>query len=355
ATATGLTPETAYIFRVRAYNNDGLFSDYTNEVATETTGDPTLPKQSTDPSVANGSKVGIAAGVTLTWENATKNYGGAVTYSVNLGEAADAMVKVAENLTKKEYSPTLEANKTYYWRVDATNDLGTTEGEVWYFSTTEGGVLFYSDFATLPASFAASYGNITANKDIFNSTNQAKDFDGMIIGCGAAKMRVVAMQAANNFDAASEADKGASNRCIQFVTAAEGGYVESPEVTGPATATLFIGNGSGSSSCTVKVHTIVNGEIVATESVQMSGKKMYKLSTSYLSSGPVKFRFDSNGKQQVNVNDFLVERYIFPSGDEPLELTSGNLVNDNMSYADGSLSLAFNQDVVYNGPAVING
>ncbi|MDE6127465.1 MAG: fibronectin type III domain-containing protein, partial [Muribaculaceae bacterium] len=151
ATATGLTPETAYIFRVRAYNNDGLFSDYTNEVATETTGDPTLPKQSTDPSVANGSKVGIAAGVTLTWENATKNYGGAVTYSVNLGEAADAMVKVAENLTKKEYSPTLEANKTYYWRVDATNDLGTTEGEVWYFSTTEGGVLFYSDFATLPA------------------------------------------------------------------------------------------------------------------------------------------------------------------------------------------------------------
>lgn len=356
ATATGLTPETAYTFRVRAFNNDGLFSDYSNEVAKETTGDPSLPKKSTNPSVANGSKVGIASGLTLTWENATKNYGGAVTYSVNLGETAETMAKVAENLTKTEYTPAVEANKTYYWRVDAKNDLGTTEGDVWSFSTTEGGVLFYSDFNTLPASFGAKYANITANTDIFNAkTNQAIDFDGMIIGCGEAKMRVVAMQASNNFEAASEADKGASDRCIQFVTAAEGGYVESPEVTGPATATLFIGNGSKSSSCTVKVHTIVNGEIVNTESVQMSGQKMFKLTTTYLSSGPVKFRFDANGKKQVNVNDFLVERYIFPSGEEPLELTSDNLVNDGMSYADGSLSLSFNQDVVYNGNATIGG
>lgn len=356
ATATGLNPETAYTFRVRAFNNDGLFSDYSNEVAAETAGDPSLPKQSTNPSVPNGSKVGIASGLTLTWENATKNYGGAVTYSVNLGETAETMAKVAENLTKKEFTPTVEANKTYFWRVDAKNDLGTTEGEVWSFSTTEGGVLFYSDFATLPASFGAKYANITANTDIFNGkTNQAFDFDGMIIGCGAAKMRVAVLSASNNLTPASEADKGASDRCIQFVTAAEGGFVESPEVTGPATATLFIGNGSGASSCTVKVHTIVNGEIVATESVQMSGKKMFKLTTSYLSSGPVKFRFDANGKKQVNVNDFLVERYIFPTGEEPLELTSDNLVNDNMSYADGSLSLSFNQDVVYNGTATIAG
>lgn len=355
ATATGLTPETAYTFRVRAFNNDGLFSDYSNEVAKETTGDPSLPKKSTNPSVANGSKVGVASGLTLSWENATKNYGGAVTYSVNLGETAETMAKVAENLTKTEYTPAVEANKTYYWRVDAKNDLGTTEGDVWSFSTTEGGVLFYSDFNTLPASFGAKYANITANTNVFDAANKAENFDGMIIGSGEAKMRVAALAASNNLEAASESDKGASDRCIQFVTAAEGGYVESPEVTGPATATLFIGNGSGASSCTVKVHTIVNGEIVNTESVQMSGKKMFKLTTNYLSSGPVKFRFDSNGKKQVNVNDFLVERYIFPSGEEPLELTSDNLVNDGMSYADGSLSLSFNQDVVYNGNATISG
>ena len=355
ATATGLTPETAYTFRVRAFNNDGLFSDYSNEVAAETAGDPSLPKKSTNPSVANGSKVGIASGLTLTWENATKNYGGAVTFSVNLGETAETMAKVAENLTKTEYTPAVEANKTYYWRVDAKNDLGTTEGDVWSFSTTEGGVLFYSDFNTLPASFGAKFANITANTNVFDAANKAENFDGMIIGSGDAKMRVAALAASNNLEPASESDKGASDRCIQFVTAAEGGYVESPEVTGPATATLFIGNGSGASSCTVKVHTIVNGEIVATESVQMSGKKMFKLTTKYLSSGPVKFRFDNNGKKQVNVNDFLVERYIFPTGEEPLELTSDNLVNDGMSYADGSLSLSFNQDVVYNGNATISG
>lgn len=354
ATATGLTPETNYTFRVFA-SNANLKSDYSNEVKAETTGDPSLPKKSTNPSVADGAKVGVASGLTLTWENATKNYGGAVTYTFNIGEAADAMAKVAEKLTKTEYSPAVEANKTYYWRVDATNDLGTTEGDVWYFSTTEGGVLFYSDFATLPVSFAEKFGNITANTNVINGANKAENFDGMIIGSGAETMRVAALKDANNLEAASESDKGASNRAIQFVTAVEGGYVESPEVTGPATATLFIGNASGSSSCTVKVHTIVNGEIVATESVKMSGKKMFKLTTKYLSSGPVKFRFDSNSKKQVNVNDFLVERYIFPSGEEPLELTSDNLVNDGMSYADGSISLAFNQDVVYNGNATIAG
>ncbi len=356
-TVSGLTPETAYTFRIYATNGSGLKSDYSNEIAAETTGDPSLPKKSTNPSVANGEKVGLASGLTLSWANDSKNYGGTVTYTVNIGETAETMAKVAENLTKKEYETSgLEANKTYYWRVDAKNDLGTTEGDVWYFSTTEGGILFYSDFATLPASFGAKYANITANTDMFNAkTNQAFNFDGMIVGCGAEKMRVCVLSASNNLEAASENDKGASNRCIQFVTAAAGGYVESPEVTGPATATLFIGNGSGSSNCTVKVHTIVNGEIVNTESVQMSGKKMYKLTTTYLSSGPVKFRFDANGKKQVNVNDFIVERYVFPSGQEPLELISDNLVNDGMSYADGSLSLAFNQDIKYNGNATITG
>ena len=353
-TVTGLLPETFYTLRVKA-SGDGLTSDPSNIAQFETAGDPSLPKKSTNPSVADGGKVGVASGLELTWENDTKNYGGAVTYTVNLGEAADAMTAVATGLTEKKCSPAVEANKTYYWRVDAKNDLGTTEGDVWRFSTPEGGILFYSDFNTMPAAFGAKFANITANTNVFDAANKAENFDGMIIGSGDAKMRVAALSASNVLDPASDSDKGASPRCIQFVTAAEGGYVESPEVNGPATATLYVGNGSGSSSCTVKVHTIVNGEIVNTESFKMSGKKMFKMSSTYLSSGPVKFRFDSNGKKQVNVNDFIVERYIFPSGEEPLELTSGNLDNTDMSYADGSLSLAFSQDVVYDGTASIAG
>ena len=47
----------------------------------------------------------------------------------------------------------LAAGKTYYWRVDSRNDIGTTEGTVWSFSTTAGGVLFYRFYPTRPPDF----------------------------------------------------------------------------------------------------------------------------------------------------------------------------------------------------------
>ncbi|ROS89238.1 hypothetical protein [uncultured Duncaniella sp.] len=61
----------------------------------------------------------------------------------------------------------LAAGKTYYWRVDSRNDIGTTEGTVWSFSTTAGGVLFYTDFTTSPAEYAEKYGSLSGNTDIF--------------------------------------------------------------------------------------------------------------------------------------------------------------------------------------------
>lgn len=133
----GLSPVTSYWFRIRSYNDNGtVYSDYSNTVATETTGDPTAPQLSVDPFPAVGSTQSIANGLTLKWNNLTKNYGGTVKYTVYLGESEADMKAVATDITAKYFTTSsLEADKTYYWRVDATNEVGTTEGTLWSFAT----------------------------------------------------------------------------------------------------------------------------------------------------------------------------------------------------------------------------
>lgn len=357
---TDLAPATEYWVRVRATDGKGLYSDYTETVATETINDPSAPYPSVNPTPAVGAKEGVAAGITFKWEDNKKAYGGTVTYTLYLGEAADALSAVASDLKVCEWSTeTLEAGKTYYWRVDSRNDIGTTTGTVWNFSTTAGGVLFYADFNTLPAAWGAKYADITANTNVFNAANQKVDFDGMTVGCGANAIRVVALSGNNNssdlsadYGPASDNDRGASNRAIQFVTEKEGGYVETPEVQGPCVLTMYLGNTSASAR-TVKIITVAGGN-ETTESFTLGNtKRIYKYTKTYPNAGAVKFRLDANGKK-INVNDILIERYVAPEGDEPLEMTTGTLSNE-ISYADGSINLGFNQEISYKGGATVKG
>lgn len=359
ATITGLTPRTPYWVRLRAVGADGLASDYTDIVATETIGDPSAPAPSTDPFPAVGAKQGVAAGVTFTWVDDVKAYGGDVTYAVYLGTSAETLEKKEEGLTVKEWEcKTLEAGKTYYWRVDATNSIGTTTGTVWSFSATAGGVLFYADFNTQPEEFGAKYASITDNTDIYNGkADVSTTFNGMVIGIGSSKGRIVALNGnvcsedpTAPYGPATETDAGASPRAIQFVSG--GGYVTTPVVQGPCVVTYYLGN-TGTSQQTVKLYTIVGGQETSEDLVLGAKKSIFKFSKTYTNAGEVQFRLDSNGKK-VNVNDILVERYVAPEGEQALELTAGKLDNT-IDYTDGSLSLTFNQEVKYNGSATISG
>ncbi|MDE6174168.1 MAG: hypothetical protein K2F88_01230, partial [Duncaniella sp.] len=103
----------------------------------------------------------------------------------------------------------------------------------------------------------------------------------------------------------------------------------------------------------VKIVTIAGGE-ESTESYAIGAKKrIFKYTKTYTNAGAVKFRIDANGKK-FNINDILVERYVAPEGDQPLELTSGEQIN-NIAYTDGNISLGFNQEIKYNGGASISG
>ena len=356
---TGLNPMTQYQVRLRATDGKGLYSDFTDTLSFETPGDPTAPFASELIFPANGAKEGIANGINFTWKNDRKAYGGDLTYSLYLGTDAENLTVAAQGLTATEWNcTTLEANKTYYWRVDATNTLGTTPSEVYSFTTTAGGVLFYTDFHTCPASYAAKYGSISANTNIFNAANQRAEFDGMVIGSGSNAIRVVAMKDCFSEDLnadygpATEEDRGATSWVLQFNTTKAGGYIETPEVQGPCVLTVYFGN-TGSSQQTVKIVTIAGGE-ESTESYAIGAKKrIFKYTKTYTNAGAVKFRIDANGKK-FNINDILVERYVAPEGDQPLELTSGEQIN-NIAYTDGNISLGFNQEIKYNGGASISG
>ncbi|UKK54662.1 fibronectin type III domain-containing protein [Prevotella sp. E2-28] len=140
--ANGLTPEQAYYFRVRAFGEDGLYSPYSNVLETETIGDPSAPKLSTNPSPADNEIIGTtASSVTFTWENTTKNYFGNVIYIVLLGTNADSLKNIGTVTSKSlTYSMSkLNPNTTYYWRVDARNNEGRTHGTVWTFKTLSEG------------------------------------------------------------------------------------------------------------------------------------------------------------------------------------------------------------------------
>ena len=359
AEVSGLTPATKYWVRVRATDGKGLYSDYTDTLVTETIDDPSLPKPAVNPFPAQGGKEGVASGLTFTWEDNVKTYGGDVYYTLYLGENREAMEAVAKDLKVTQWSTNdLLPAKTYYWRVDSRNDLGTTEGNVWSFTTTAGGVLFYTDFTTTPVEYAEKYGSLTGNTDIFKkgSKNDSMTFNGMVIGVGATSSRVVAMpgcfseDTTKDYGPASDDDRGATANCIQFINGSE--YVTTPVVTGPCVITYYLGNPSTSQQ-TVKLYTIAGGNETSQDLVLGAKKRIFKFTSTYTNGGEVQFRLESNGKK-IDVNDILIERYIVPEGEEPLELTAGSLDN-NVEYTDGSITLTFNQEVKYDGSAAIEG
>jgi len=108
---------------------DGVTADvsatYDIEVAT-------APGQATAPSPATGATGVSRSATTLSWTAGTD----ALTRDVYFGTATTPTTKVISDGTVTTYSPgTITGKKTYYWRVDEKNAVGTTTGVVWSFTT----------------------------------------------------------------------------------------------------------------------------------------------------------------------------------------------------------------------------
>jgi len=143
----GMEGQATYYWRVRARNAGG--TGEFSEVRRFSTGFPATPLLA---SPANNA-IQVSLNPTLSWHRAP----GASSYRVQLARSLNfdpASVEAdVSGLVDTAYSLSrLRANTAYFWRVTATNDLGTSRwSSTWRFKTTE--VTWVADASDVPSRF----------------------------------------------------------------------------------------------------------------------------------------------------------------------------------------------------------
>lgn len=124
-----LIPKTDYTVRFVTFTED--LESMPADVKLTTKSVPGEPELSSDPYPADGETISEYTQVQLSFSNETT---GRPSYSLFLGTSPDQLDSVATGRGKK-FTIELEENITYYWRIDASNSYGVTEGPVWSFTS----------------------------------------------------------------------------------------------------------------------------------------------------------------------------------------------------------------------------
>lgn len=132
-TGTAFEPDTALLFATTYYwrvDTRNAGGTTTGDVWSFTT-EVQPPPKATGPAPVDGA-TGVGIRDDLEWSPAP----GATGYVVYFGTTPTPGTNERRpEQTDTAFDPMLEYDTTYYWRVDTRNDGGTTEGDVWSFTT----------------------------------------------------------------------------------------------------------------------------------------------------------------------------------------------------------------------------
>ncbi len=312
-----------YYFRVYAIGDGTMRSVYSPVLQTMTS-EPFAPEVSTLVAPKEGAEE-KALDVVLKWSNGTKDYFGTIRYNVYLGTSADALEEIATDLYETTFTPEdLTSGITYFWRVDALNDSGVTEGNVWSFTAIAGGTLFYTDFHTIPASFGNSdWGTIIAGNqaDIMKGVKAEEQFDNLVMGTDGG--RLVAFGNLVPYTSYSADDNGASKNAVGFI-GKQGKvgtcYIQVNDIQAPFKITLYCGNSDKSAqSVKLSVNSDTDSDGTPEESNDLavlkfktSEKKTYKFTHTYEGTELCNVRIDraSINDKGINFHDIKIEQYV---------------------------------------------
>ena len=107
------------------------------DILFETWGNPLVPGKPTNPSPTNAASSITLDETPLSWDASDP---AADTYEVYFREQGDSWVQVGSAQAGVSWTidfGTLAYGTTYEWRIDATNDTGTTTGDTWTFDTID--------------------------------------------------------------------------------------------------------------------------------------------------------------------------------------------------------------------------
>ena len=135
-----ILPETEYAWYVQALNDIG---NADSDIWSFTTGEAPIPPSPMPEKAVNPSPVNSATGInfnqaTLSWTDGGTGEHAATSFAVYIGLHNDeSMVCVASGVATSVPINTLMIPTLFYWRVDSTNENGTTSGDTWTFTVDE--------------------------------------------------------------------------------------------------------------------------------------------------------------------------------------------------------------------------
>lgn len=133
-----LEKNTAYYWRIKAKDSEGLSSEYSSPFKFYTAGDAVINHLPFAPElvepILNVTLNSTTA--TLKWDASDVDTSDELTYDIYLGTVNPPTEKIGENKSEKTFDVTLESSKQYYWKVIVKdNNGGETVGQVWQFKT----------------------------------------------------------------------------------------------------------------------------------------------------------------------------------------------------------------------------